>query len=199
MLAVGVVLTPAAAVAAVLSTVRLVAPGGAPAAVTQAGQVDAAATIPASFRAFHDYDLFASRCVRVYSPPAGYALVLQSITIDVYDNGGVSGPGSNVRVATNAACDRQLADLNPSTVGAASIVLSPGVVVRAGTSLYAIGDNGTDAELFGFGYLEPAADAPTGTSPQSDGANATPFDTPRGDAHVLRPFLGTQWKGRTRP
>lgn len=195
-LAAAVVLTPAAAVAATLSGVQLVGSSGAPAMVTHGGQVETAATNPLTFRAFHNYDVFGSECLRVFTPPPGYAFVLQSVTVDVYDTGGVAGPGSNVRIATDPACDDEFVDLNPADVGATSIVLNSGIVIRAGASLYAIGDNGTDAELYGFGYLEPAADAPVGTTPQSDDAAAPRPETP---AHVARTPLTTQLKGRARP
>jgi hypothetical protein len=167
----GLVLAPAAAVAATLSVVHVVGSDGIAASVTRAGQLEANVVAPSAFRAFHDYDVAGSHCDVIYTAPRGYALVLQAITVDVYDETS-AGPGVNVRASTNAACTMQLADVNPQSDGATSIVLNPGVVIASGRSLYAIGDNGADAELYGYGYLEPAADAPIGTGPQGNTVRA---------------------------
>jgi hypothetical protein len=186
----GLVLAPAAAVAATMSAEQLVGGDGITAVVTKAGQVETGQVNPGTFRAFHDYGLFGSTCDRAYTTPAGYAFVLESISVDVYD-AGTPGPGVNVRVATNSSCSAQLVDFNPRGVGATSVVLNPGVVVPSGASLYAIGDNGADAELYGFGYLEPAADAPSGTSAQPGVAAVTPLARRVRDAatdHPLAPF-----------
>ena len=186
---------PAAAVAATLTTMRLVGANGVPASITQGGQVVTGSVGPSMFRTFHNYGLFGSTCERVYTAPAGYAFVLESITLDVYD-AGVAGPGVNVRVATDPACEAQVADINPSTIGATPIVLTPGFVVPAGKSLYAIGDNGADAEIYGFGYLEPAADAPVATSPQPGGNR--PAAVHRGPARQ-QTGRSTQSRERNRP
>jgi hypothetical protein len=161
----GVILAPAAAVAATLSTVRIVGTDGVTVSVASSGQLATAAVSPNALHVFHFYNLSGSTCDAVYTSPHGSALVLETITVDVY-SAGSPGPGVNLRVASNASCRAQLADVNPSTVGATSIGLSPGVVIPAGKSLYAIGDNNAAAELYGYGYLVPAADAPVGTSAQ---------------------------------
>jgi hypothetical protein len=167
-LVVGLIMAPAAAVAATLVEVHVVGANGVAASLTRGGQLTTGQASPGTLRAFHYYDLEGSVCEAVYTPPIGYAFVLQSLAIDVF-NAGAPGPGVNVRVATNAACDAQVADDNPSATGATSYVISPGIVIPSGHSLYAIGDNGIGGEVYGFGYLEPNRDAPTPTG-------ATPGD-----------------------
>lgn len=175
-LAVGLVFAPVAAVAATVGVVKLTG-DGVTATVTGAGQLDTAKVAPSALRAFHYADLVGTGCHAIYVAPKGWSLVLQEVTVDVTVDG-TPGPGINVRLATDPACHRQFADDNPPSVGPSSFAVTPGIVVSPGRGLYGIADNGVSAEVYGYGYVVPSADAPTPT-PAQPGAAHGPGDRNR--------------------
>jgi hypothetical protein len=161
-LAVGLILAPAAAVAATIGAVKLVGADNVTAQVTRAGQLETAIAQPTTFRAFYDLNLGGSTCDTVYTAPAGYSLIVQQVTIDVFADT-TPGSGDTVSVATDNNCQNLLFDDNPPSNGASVFPLGPGIVVPAGHSLYAIAKDNVEAEIYGYGYLVPVADAPSAT------------------------------------
>lgn len=168
-LIVGLLTVPTAAVAATYTSYHLIGLNGVRINATSSGQAETASGNPSLFRAFHYANLTGSDCTAVYNPPSGWAFVLESLTVDIVQPQ-TAGPGINVRVATDAQCDDDIADLNPTAVGATTFPLTSGIVLPSGDSLYAISDNGVSAEIYGFGYIEPLADAPNLTSGQPGSA-----------------------------
>jgi hypothetical protein len=161
-LAIGLVLAPAAAVAATIGAVKLVGADNVTAQVTRAGQLETAIAQPTLFRAFYDLNLGGSTCDTVYTAPSGYSLILEQVTIDVFADT-TPGSGDTVSVATDDNCQNLLLDENPPSNGATVFPLGSGIVVPAGHSIYAIAKDNVEAEVYGYGYLVPVADAPSAT------------------------------------
>lgn len=161
-LAIGLIVAPAAAVAATLGAVNLVGADGVKAQVTKAGQLETAPSQPTSFKAFYDLDVSGSTCNVAYTAPAGYSLVLQQVTVDVFADT-TPGSGDTIALSTDSKCKNLLFDDNPSTTGAWVFPLGPGVVVPAHHSIYDIAKDNIEGELYGYGYLVPVADAPNPT------------------------------------
>lgn len=168
-LVVGLLIVPSAAVAATFTSYHLIGQDGVRVQATSSGEVDTASGSPSYFRAFHYTNLSGSDCTAIYTAPSGWAFVLESLTVDIVQPQ-TAGPGINVRIATDPQCDSAINDVNPNAVGATSIPMDPGIVLPSERSLYAIADNGVSAEIYGFGYIEPVADAPTITSGEPGGA-----------------------------
>lgn len=160
-LVVAFVAAPAAA--ASITAVKLVG-GGTPVAVAPTGQLPVAQVAPSAVRVFARLDLGGGACVPIYTAPAGEAFVLEQVTVNVFDTP-TSGPARNVRLATDAACNVRFGDVNPIIVGATVLPLSIPLVIPAGHRIYASSDNGILAEIYGYGYLEPKADAAGATGP----------------------------------
>lgn len=160
------VLAPTAAVAATWTQLRVAGASGTTAAVTPGGELATTPINPGVLRAFHFYNLFPGTCERVYTAPAHVSFVLTSLTVNVFIPG-VAGPGVNVRISTSPDCAdievAQLTDANPGRVGASSFSYEPGIVVPAGHHLYAVADNGSAADVYGFGYVVPVTEAPAPT------------------------------------
>lgn len=165
-LAIALALAPTAAVAATLYRAHVIGADGRVVAVSNAGEVTTASISPDSLRAFHFNNLLSGSCVQVYTAPKGESFVLTALTVNVFVST-FAGPGVNVRVGTSAGCtDREVAevaDANPGQVGATSFSFDPGIVVTAGRHLYAVADNGTAANVYGYGYVVPSADDVTPT------------------------------------
>jgi hypothetical protein len=161
-LAIGLIAAPAAAVAATISAVNIIGANGTKAQVTRDGQVEIAPASPTSLKVFYDLDILGGECQPVYTAPAGYSLVLQQVTVDVFSDAS-PGSGDTIAMATDADCQNLLFDDNPSTIGATVFPLGSGIVVPAGHRLYAIAQDLVQGEVYGYGYLVPVGDAPTPT------------------------------------
>jgi hypothetical protein len=109
------------------------------------------------------------------TPPAGKAIVVTSVAVDTFQDD-TPGSGEYIGIAiskTDATCGNvvanppaglNLADVNPGSVGATVMPFQPGVVVPAGRALCVqnTDESHLGAEVFAYGYLVPAASAPTG-------------------------------------
>ncbi len=159
-------LAPSGAVAATLAGTHVLGTNNVAAAVTPAGQVADAQVNFASLRTFHYNNLYSGRCAAVFTAPKGESFVLTALTVNVFVST-FSGPGVNVRVGTSPGCtDREIAeiaDANPGQVGPSSFTFDPGIVVTSGRHLYAVADNGSAADVYGYGYEVPSAGAPSPT------------------------------------
>ncbi len=165
-LAIGLFIAPAAAVAATITAVNLVGPNGVKAQVTRAGQLETVTAPPGATRVFYDLNVQGGTCKVAYTPPPGYSLILQQVSVDVFAD---TTPGSadNVAMATNSTCTNALFDDNPGSVGATTFPLGNGVVVPAGKHLYVIARDNIQAEVYGYGYVVPVGQAPNATVPSA--------------------------------
>ena len=164
--------------AAVTSTRQLqVHPNG---VQTVSGSVTATEASPK--RAFNSEAVASSSAFSpMAAPPTGYALVVNTITIDTYF---LNAPGIGrdffFRVsAADASCAStagpQVADVNPGGIGEISIPVQGAIVIPAGRALCAgNGDNvNVGAEIYTYGYLVPAASALSGLA-VTQNSNASP-------------------------
>jgi len=73
------------------------------------------------------------------------------------------GIGHDVELFEGAGCKAAFADVNPPTVGAATISFGAGIAIARGQAIsYGLGDS-ISAEIFLYGYKVPAADVPAST------------------------------------
>jgi hypothetical protein len=109
---------------------------------------------------------------KLATPPAGKALVITSILFDTW---AVASPGLGSNIAlemstTDNSCtsitNTQVADVNPSGVGATTVPFQPGLVVPANRSLCELNGNpgSLNVEVYAYGFLIPAASAPAGAN-----------------------------------
>ncbi len=164
--AVGLILAPAAAVAAGVGVTSLIGSNGTKVAVTGAGQLATAPADASRYRSFTDANLNsggATGCQTLYTAPRGWSFVLTQITVDAWADP-TPGAFNGAAIYLGTGCTRLIADWNPPTVGAFVFPFSPGIVVPHGHSVAAYVNGGVKAEAFGSGYLIPVSDARIATS-----------------------------------
>jgi hypothetical protein len=174
--AVGLILAPAAAVAASVGVTSLIGAGGNRAVVTGAGQLTTAPAAASLYRSFTDANLNsggAGGCQTLYTAPRGWTFVLTQITVDAWAD---PSPGAfnGTAIYMGSGCSRLIADWNPPTIGSFVFPFSPGIVVPQGHSIAAYVTGGVKAEAFGEGYLIPVKDATSATPVTETPARAGP-------------------------
>lgn len=91
-------------------------------------------------------------CVAILTPPVGRAVVVRSIHINVYQNT-TPGFGNNVLLYIGTGCvGGFLEAVNPATIGMVDLSYEPGVIIPAGSSLFANRQNNVAAEVLAIGY-----------------------------------------------
>jgi hypothetical protein len=127
--------------------------------LTVDGTVNAQPAPASALRSFATFGLQGGLgCVRLFTPPRNQAIVVQSVTVDVFADPS-PGIGQTVEVFSDPMCQDLVADVNPPTIGVTPLNFGPGVVSKTGLSAVASGS--VSAEVYGFGYLIPAAQAGT--------------------------------------
>jgi hypothetical protein len=160
--AVGLILAPAAAVAASVGVTSLIGADGTKAVVTGAGQLTTAPADLSRFRSFTNANLAAGGCRTLYTAPHGWTFVLTQITIDAWADP-TPGAFNGTAIYMGSGCNRLIADWNPPSIGSFVFPFSPGLVIPAGHSIAAYVNGGVKAEAFGYGYLVPVRSARTAT------------------------------------
>ena len=176
--AVGVILAPAAAVAAGIGVTSLVGPNGTKATVARSGQLLTAQADPNMIRDFvadTDGDGSSSGCDKAYGPPKGYSFVLTQISVDTWTNT-TPGADNDTLILLGTAksnCLDPIGDVNSPGIGELTIPFSPGIVVPAGDDVGIVTNGNVNAEAYGEGYLVPSAAAPHPTQLPVHGATWT--------------------------
>lgn len=170
--AVGLILAPAAALAATVGVTSLIGANGTKAVVTGAGQLTTSPADVSMFRSFTDANLASGGCRSLYTAPRGWSFVLTQITIDAWADP-KPGAFNGAAIYMGSGCNRLIADWNPPTIGSFVLPFSPGVVIPPGHSVAAYVTGGVRAEAFGYGYLVPARDARTATPVTESPARST--------------------------
>jgi hypothetical protein len=156
-LAAGVLIVPAAAVAA--GNVGIIGSNGNTAKVTTSGSLQVAEATPASFKEFVHFSPNPNTCVKVGTVPLRKGFVLRSATFDVFDDPS-PGAGQDVILATKKDCSPSsvIMDVNPGSVNAYQYSFDPGFAVARGHSLYMedFGSVNSEVYLVGF-YVNPKA------------------------------------------
>ena len=161
---------PAAASAVSGSAVFVTDPvTGAGARVDAAGKLQVAEATPKNF-IMQSHNVLASGKIVLATPSASHALVITSLAIDTYLD---AAPGAFDYLEffishANATCGLSAGDvdvLNPATIGETVVPFQPGIVVPAGRSLCVVDGDAAhlQADVFAYGYIVPAAAAPTGS------------------------------------
>jgi hypothetical protein len=107
-------------------------------------------------------------CEVLIGPPAGKALIVREVLVDTYLDP-TPGPGNGVFVYSGAGCTGYpVLEVNPATIGLTVIPLEPGLVVPAGSILYAVAGGGVRADVQTVGYTVSASSM-SGTTVQQSG------------------------------
>ena len=111
-------------------------------------------------------------CVALATPPAGKALIIKSVALDIYNT---FTPG-NGKFASfylgTSGCESFVMDINPPGVGLINQPFEPGLGVPAGKRLWVLTFS-ISAEVFAFGYTVPSNAVPA-SSLSATSAKAPP-------------------------
>ncbi len=159
-------LVPTVAVAATTVVSIKGNPSGNKADVSPAGQLLTTTADPSSFFQSASQDLSGSSTF-VATPPAGLALVVTSIHVDVYAD---PSPGSGEYVdfiieseTCSGACIGEYAQvINPGSVGEVDVPLEPGLGIPAGDALCGDVAGSVNAEASVSGYTVPSSSVTSG-------------------------------------
>jgi hypothetical protein len=112
-------------------------------------------------------------CSVLATPPAGRALIIKSIAVDVV--GLTSPPGGGTYagfwLGSGSSCESFVMDINPPGVGLINQPFEPGLAVPAGKSLM-VYSNAISSEVFAFGYSVPASAVPAAAAVATTGTAA---------------------------
>jgi hypothetical protein len=103
------------------------------------------------------------------TPPAGKALIIRSIQVDVF-NDPTPGEGQHMHVYADATCSTPVADVNPPGIGVTVLPFDRGVAIRAGSGMSASVGGKVGAEIFVDGYTVPASAVPAAAHVHVKGA-----------------------------
>ena len=167
--AIGLVVAPVSAVAAVAAGKVMITDGHDTAAVTQAGQVQVATTDVKNAKFRYTAGVTSSTCSKIYTAPARKGFIFTQVRFDVWQDPS-PGSGEYVAVFSNATCTFGKTVLldNPGGVGLDTLELNPGLPLAGGKSLYAMAGGSVGADVMVSGYLV-AANAVPRTVPSTFG------------------------------
>jgi hypothetical protein len=126
------------------------------------GVVTATQTTPGNFLHFDAVGLGGGGgCHVLATPPAGKAIVLKQIELDVFAKPRPR-EGQTVEVLTGTTCSvlKLISDVNPSTIGVTELPFDPGVGVPAGSGVSIVVSGWVQAEAYGFGYAVQSSAVP---------------------------------------
>lgn len=124
------------------------------------GSVTASQASASNFLRGAAFGLSSTTCHGVLSPPSGKAMIVTEVEVDTYVD---PSPGSGQAVGIwvgSGACQQEVADVNPPTVGPAVVNFSPGLAVPSGGTLSVDIRGGVQAEAYAFGYAVSASSVP---------------------------------------
>lgn len=153
-LAIGLLVAPVSAVAAVAASKVILTDGHDNAGVTQAGQVQVATTDVKNARFRYTAGLNTTTCSKIYTAPAKKGFIFTQIRFDVWADP-TPGSGEYISVFSDAACSlgKNVLLENPGGVGLDTLELNPGLPLAAGHSLYAMTGGSVGADAMVSGYL----------------------------------------------
>jgi len=105
------------------------------------------------------HDTVGGTCRKIATPPAGKALVLKTLAIDTFQLT-VTGNGYGIYFYIGPTCSSSAVSHHPPAFGLTTVNFEPGLVVRAGQSLWVSSQTTVQAEVYGFGYLVASSWAP---------------------------------------
>jgi hypothetical protein len=101
----------------------------------------------------------AGNCTVVATPPAGKAMIVRDMRINVYQDP-IPGPGQYVSVYADTVCANLVGDVNAGTVGETVLPFDPGLGIPAGSGLSVVVGGSVGAEVYTDGYAVPANQVP---------------------------------------
>ena len=101
----------------------------------------------------------AGSCNVVATPPAGKAMIVRDVRIDVYQDP-MPGSGQYVSLYSDNTCSSLVGDVNPATVGETVLPLDPGLGIPAGSGLSVLVGGSVGAEVYTDGYAVPSGQGP---------------------------------------
>jgi hypothetical protein len=122
--------------------------------------INGAAETPANFVRFYNFSSGSAGCIKIAAPPAGKALILKTLALDVFNLSG-TGTGHVFRFYVGANClGSAVLVINPNSVGLVTANLEPGLAIPAGRALWKENSASVSGEVNGLGYIVPAAWVP---------------------------------------
>jgi hypothetical protein len=114
---------------------------------------------PATF--FHSGAILSSAdaCVPLATPPAGKALIVRQVRVNVHDIGAVGG-NNTIFVYLGEFCNEVVGEVSPNAVGLVAITFDPGLVLPAGGTLSATAFGSPRADVNTDGYIVASSVAP---------------------------------------
>lgn len=167
------VMVPVGSYAASLTKVAITDPrDGDRAKVDTTGNLAVAGTVtarPAPVAALVRGRSGVSSCTPILLPPAGKALVLTSVHINVYLNP-TPGFANNVLLYDRPGCAGGLVDVvNPAGIGATPLDYGNGLAIPTTGGLFARVQGGVQAEVYANGYTVPSSQVPAASvAPPAD-------------------------------
>jgi hypothetical protein len=130
--------------------------GGGPVSLT--GTVTTQLAAPSTYLHFRSFPT-AGHCAVVATPPAGKAMILRDVRIDVYQDP-MPGSGQYVSLYSDTVCANLVGDVNPGTVGETVLPFDPGLGVQAGSGLSVLVGGSVGTEVYTDGYAVPPGQVP---------------------------------------
>lgn len=160
-----------AAGATLIATAAMAAAGDVnitdPNATTRAAKVDvgnrlAVQQVPPAtyFHAANTDVTTANGCVVLATPPAGKALIIREVRVDVWKDPS-PGQGQYVGIYANASCTLpDVSEVNPATIGQTIVPFDPGLAVPSGSGLSVLVGGSVGAAVYVDGYRVDSSVAP---------------------------------------
>lgn len=127
------------------------------------GTVNAQVTAPANYFHASTFGISSSSaCLVVATPPAGKALVVREVRLDVFADP-TPGQANDIAIFRDATCNNAndiVADVNPATIGQIVIPFDPGIGVPSASHLSVVINGSVSAESYVDGYVVPSTAVP---------------------------------------
>ena len=127
---------------------------------------------------WRDSGTIASGCTTIATPPAGKAIVLRQVTVNVFSAPAGTLDGDEfIPIYAAAGCGGSpIWDVTPSELGPETVEFDPGVAIPANGALSALDYQGAglEAEVYATGYTVPSNVVPSSpaVAPQDGGSDA---------------------------
>jgi hypothetical protein len=107
-------------------------------------------------------------CLVLATPPAGKAMVVREARVDVFGDP-TPGPDQDITIYSDTTCTKQVADVNPGTVGETVLPFDPGLGIPANSGLSARATGAAEAEVYTDAYSVPSGSVPAIAATPSKG------------------------------
>ena len=100
-------------------------------------------------------------CVEIATPPAGLALNIQQVRLNIIAVTPGSGQFLALFAGNNNCTSPVVGDVNPPSIGLTTVTFGAGLAIPQGSKLFAMAGGTVQAEAYADGITLPAAQVPT--------------------------------------